>query len=172
MVFGTLKSLGGSTEIVSAPGRGTEVLLRFPAPVEDRTQAPLESPAEGAPPKRCLSVLLVDDDELIRGSVVPMLRILGHEAQAVDSGLKALNLFQGGLEVDLVILDMNMPGINGAETLHGILLLRPGQKVIMASGYNDHDVAGLLEGRPGVVSIQKPFLLKEVRRSLQALGLD
>ncbi len=172
MVFGTLKALGGSTEIRSEPGQGTEVLLTFPAPAAGTDpgapQAGSSGPAHSVRP---LDILLVDDDELIRGSVVPMLQLLGHRAKSVDSGLKALNLFQGGLEVDLVILDMNMPGINGAETLHGILLLRPGQPVIMASGYNDHDLAQLLEGRPTVVSVQKPFHIQEIQRCIAALGL-
>ena len=171
MVFGTMKALGGSTEILSEPGRGTEVLLTFPAPAgEAAPAAPAAVPREAGQPK-ALSILLVDDDELIRGSIVPMLHLLGHRADSVDSGIKALNLFQGGLEVDLVILDMNMPGINGAETLHGILLLRPSQAVIMASGYNDHDLARLLEGRPRVVSVQKPFHLHEIQKCIAALGL-
>ncbi len=64
-----------------------------------------------------MNILVVDDDELIRESMIPMLEIMGHSAQAAPGGLEALELMGAGLAVDLVILDMNMPGMNGLETL-------------------------------------------------------
>jgi CheY-like chemotaxis protein len=83
-------------------------------------------------------------------------------------GQEALTLLEQGLEVDLVILDMNMPGLTGAETLPRILALRPGQRVVMASGYSDQDVARLEEGRPGVRSLRKPYSLAEFKALLDA----
>ncbi len=109
---------------------------------------------------------MVDDDELIRDSLVPMLEIMGHTARAASGGAEALDLLQGGLDVDLVILDMNMPGLNGAETLARIKALKPGQVVLMASGYNDSEVGRLVAGHSEVSCIQKPFSMKELRRKL------
>jgi CheY-like chemotaxis protein len=116
-----------------------------------------------------LNILVVDDDELIRESLVPMLEILGHVAQAAGGGLEALAMLEGGLAVDLVILDMNMPGINGAETLVRIKALRPGQVVLMSSGFNDTEVNALVGEHPGVHCIQKPFSMNELRRKLDNL---
>jgi CheY-like chemotaxis protein len=113
-----------------------------------------------------LNILVVDDEVLIRESLVPMLELLGHGAQAAADGTEALAMLQGGLEVDLVILDMNMPGLNGGETLVRIKALRPGQKVLMSSGFNDQEVDRLVNGYPGVQGIQKPFSLKELRAKL------
>ena len=117
-----------------------------------------------------MNILVVDDDELIRESLVPMLEILGHGAQAVPGGLEAVAVLQAGLAPDLVILDMNMPGLNGAETLARIKALRPEQAVLLSSGFNDHEVAGLVHTHSGVHSIQKPFSMSELRSKLETIA--
>ena len=115
-----------------------------------------------------LNILVVDDDELIRESMVPMLEIMGHQAQAAAGGQEALDLLRGGLEVDVVILDMNMPGLNGTETLVRIKADRPGQVVLMASG-GQEGVTGALADLPGVHHILKPFTLRELGQKLAGL---
>ncbi|BDU73811.1 PAS domain S-box protein [Mesoterricola silvestris] len=168
MVFGTMKAHGGALDLRSAPGEGTSATLHFPA------SRVLEAPSEGiqavpaAPGARPLSILLVDDDELIREAVGPMLEVLGHRVSLAPGGTEALAMLEGGLDPDLVILDMNMPGLTGAETLPRILALRPAQRVVMASGYSDQDVARLVEGRPGVRSLRKPYSLAEFKALLDA----
>jgi CheY-like chemotaxis protein len=74
--------------------------------------------------------------------------------------------------VDLVILDMNMPGMNGAETLPRILSLRPGLPVIMATGYSDQEIAPLLKQHPTVHSLRKPFSLKEIQNKIAGLQIQ
>ena len=74
-----------------------------------------------------------------------------------------------GFDPELVLLDMNMPGMNGAETLERLLARRPQQRVLLATGYSDQDLGGLLEGRPRVGSIRKPFSLEELRARLANL---
>jgi len=168
MVFGTVKAHKGGLELRSTPGAGTEVILTFPAR-QERTPvgaAAGPAPAQGPP----LSILLVDDDELILQSVAPMLRVLGHQVQTASSGQAALALFQAGLAVDLVVLDMNMPGLNGAQTLDRLKALRPDQKVLMASGYSDQDMLPLLAAHRYLSSIQKPFNLSEIANKLASLS--
>jgi len=167
MVYGTVKAHRGSFEIRSEPGQGTEVILGFP---------PLAGPAEPTPPAPApmppvgpIRILLVDDDELIRLSIGPLLTALGHEVHIAEGGQEALDRLRAGLEVDLVILDMNMPGLNGAQTLARLLELRPGQTVLMATGYSDESIAPLLEGRPNVFSLRKPFNLREIETRLSTI---
>jgi PAS domain S-box-containing protein len=171
MVYGAVKAHKGTFEIRSESGRGTEVVLGFPALAQAAgTGHPV--PAGADPGARSpLRILLVDDDELIRASVGPMLALLGHEVHTAEGGQEALERIQGGLDVDLVILDMNMPGLNGAQTLERLLALRPDQKVVMATGYSDETIAPLLAGRPNLTSLHKPFSLAEVRARLAGLGL-
>jgi DNA-binding response OmpR family regulator len=114
-------------------------------------------------------VLLVDDDELIRESVAALLAALGHEVRMAEGGREALDLVRDGLPVDLVVLDMNMPGLSGTQTLQRLLALRPGQAVLMASGYSEDAIVPLMEGRPNLAFLPKPFSLKEVRAKLKAM---
>jgi CheY-like chemotaxis protein len=170
MVYGTVKAHQGTLEIKSAPGQGTEIILAFP-PLP--AAAALEAsglPGPKSVPTGPLRILLVDDDELIRQSIGPMLEALGHTVATAPGGQEAVDRFQAGLEVDLVILDMNMPGLNGAQTLPRLLELRPGQAVLMATGYSDDTITPLLEGRPNVFSVRKPFSMEEIRNKLDSIA--
>ena len=164
MAYAMAKAHDGTLEIQSEPDKGTRILLVFPASRMHEPPGPLEpSPVLDAAPGGPWRILLIDDDDLIRDSVAPMLEVLGHEVSVAPGGQEALDLFEQGLQVDLAILDMNMPGLNGAATLPLLLDLRPGLPVLMATGYSDEDIALLLEGRPNVFSIRKPFSLAEIR---------
>jgi PAS domain S-box-containing protein len=172
MVFGTMKAHGGTLELRSILGEGTEAILIFPGV----SQPALEESRPAEPPRERkegrgsgLSILLVDDDELIRASVGPMLELLGHKVHLAEGGQAALDLLEAGLEVDLVILDMNMPGLNGAETLARLLARRPHQTVLLASGYSDQDITQLMDGRPRVHSLRKPFSIHELKETLANL---
>jgi CheY-like chemotaxis protein len=169
MVYGTMKAHGGTLELHSEPGQGTEVALAFPPPQEARCARP--DPPGPASQQRAapLRILLVDDDELIRLSIPPMLEALGHQVQTAESGREALERLAGGLEADLVILDMRMPGMNGSEALPRLLALRPGLAVLLATGHADQEIQDLLADRPRVACIQKPFTMAEIRAKVQAL---
>ncbi|HEX9011785.1 MAG TPA: PAS domain S-box protein [Holophagaceae bacterium] len=170
MVYGTMQAHEGGFELRSEPGKGTEAILRFPAsrvePAETCGEA-ATAPAAGA--QISLRILLVDDDELIRESVASVLEILGHSVVTATGGQPALDLLADGQVVDLAILDMNMPGMNGAEALPRILALRPGLPVLMATGYSDEDIAPLIAGHRNVASIQKPFSMRELGSKLKDL---
>ncbi|MDR3682824.1 MAG: response regulator, partial [Geothrix sp.] len=172
MVYGTMKAHEGTFELHSQSGQGTEAILRFPpgrverpVPRQEAVPAAMDAPVG-------LRVLLVDDDELIREAVGPMLEVLGHTVTTAPGGPQALAFLREGREVDLVILDMNMPGMSGAEALPRILDLRPELPVLMATGFSDHEIAPLLKDRPTVSSIRKPFSLKEIQAKIAALGIQ
>jgi CheY-like chemotaxis protein/anti-sigma regulatory factor (Ser/Thr protein kinase) len=173
MVYGTMKAHEGTFDLHSQPGVGTVAVLRFPygrverpAPKVAAIQPIVETSPVG------LRVLLVDDDELIREAVAPMLEMLGHEVTVAPGGPQALGLLEDGLEVDLVILDMNMPEMSGAEALPRILDFCPEMPVLMATGYSDYEIAPLLKDRPSVSSIRKPFSLKEIQSKIGALQIQ
>jgi CheY-like chemotaxis protein len=172
MVYGTMTAHEGTFKLHSQEGQGTEAILCFPASRVE-TLRPLQEAAVISAPveQRRLRILLVDDDDLIRESVTEVLKLLGHESTASPGGQEALRLLEDGLPVDLVILDMNMPGMSGAQALPRMLALRPGLTVLMSTGYSDEDIAPLLEGRPQVYSIRKPFSMKELKKKIEELGL-
>ena len=174
MVFGTMEAHGGGLAIQSRPGAGTSVTLTFPA---DRPAAePEPAAAPGVPhlAGKPLAILLVDDDEFILESVEFMLGLCGHQVQTAQDGPSALAILDGfpaRRAVDLIVLDLNMPGMTGAETLARILALRAGQAVLLASGYHDGAIADLLADRPSVGFIQKPFSMDEFQAKLQDMGV-
>ncbi len=168
MVFNTVKAHGGTVQIQSRVGEGTTVLIHLPA-------APREAP--GAPPQdgpepacRPLSILLVDDDALIRDSVPAMLAKLGHRVEVAGGGAQALAKLAGGLEVDLVLLDLNMPVMGGVETLANIRAFRPGLAAILATGYLDDATAALLAGMPKVEVLPKPYTMSQFQTRARALS--
>ncbi|MCA1732129.1 MAG: PAS domain S-box protein, partial [Acidobacteria bacterium] len=175
MVYGTVKAHEGTFEIVTAAGKGTEIILGFPvALARESKEIPLATaPAAPEPASaRSLRILLVDDDDMVRDGVGSLLEIEGHEVHLAGGGPEALALFESDLQVDLVMLDMNMPGMSGAETLERLLAIRPEQIVLLSSGHGVEEMARLTTGRPHVLSIQKPFTLDELQGRLAALGLS
>jgi PAS domain S-box-containing protein len=168
MVYGTVKAHGGVLEIQSAVGEGTRILMKFP-PVATGPTAEVAGAQAIMKPERFLQVLLVDDDALIRDILPPMLEQLGHRVVSASSGLEAIRRLDAGLQADLVILDHNMPGMTGAETLPRIFQLRPELRVIIATGFLDTELKVLLSSFPAVLTLQKPFSLEELRQMLQGL---
>jgi PAS domain S-box-containing protein len=165
MVFGTLKAHGGTLELASRVGEGTRAVMHLPA--SRRVEAPPEpAPAREPERGRPLSILLVDDDELIHASVGPMLGVMGHTVISASGGEEALARMAGGLHPDLVILDMNMPGMTGAQALPRILAMRPDQPVVLASGHTAQDLEALQAGRPNVRQLKKPFSMDEMQELL------
>ncbi len=167
MVYGTMQAHGGRLDLRSSPGLGTEIILIFPAErmVTNSSEAlPLGSLQSEVQRERC--ILLVDDDDLILDSVATMLELLGHVIHPAQGGVEALRLLKDGLHPDLAILDMNMPGVSGAETLPLLRAEAPGLPIVIATGYRDTQVDALLAGHQSVGCISKPYTLEELRRVL------
>jgi PAS domain S-box-containing protein len=167
MVYTTVQAHKGDMEILSEPGRGTSVRLRFPAcEPETRVGSPgSDLPTE--PPSGALKVLLVDDDELIQSSIQALLEALGHAAFMVPSGEAALTAVEEGFRPDVVILDMNMPGLGGKGTLPRLRTLLPQVPVLLSTGRADQAALELAEAHPHVTLMPKPFALKELQARLE-----
>ena len=172
MVYGTVQAHGGTLDIRSELGKGTTVVLGFPS-IPDAVPTPNgqhgEHGLDRAPAGRGMRILLVDDDELIRLSIPAMLEVLGHVVHTEAGGVEALASLEAGLEVDLVILDLKMPGLSGAETLPRLRALRPGLPVLLATGFGEQEIQQLLADHPNVGVIWKPFSMNELQGKLESL---
>jgi len=163
-VYGTMKAHNGTMEIKSEMTKGTRVILRFPvlpgAAVAEETSL-IEPKREGGRPLR---ILLVDDDELIRDSFPDLMEILGHKViETAAGGAQALEALERGLEVDVVILDHNMPGLSGMETLERIQALRPSLPIVLSTGHLDESTRTRLKGRTRVWTLMKPYSIRDIR---------
>ena len=173
LVHGTVKAHRGQLAIESEPDKGTRVRLRFPACEHEAQVWTATSPvADPTPtPQGGLKVLLVDDDDLIQVSVQMVLEVLGHTAVSIaQSGEEALAALEAGFEPDLIILDMNMPGLGGIGTLPRLRRLRPAVPVILATGRVDQSALDLASAHPGVTLLSKPFGLIELQNRLEKIG--
>jgi PAS domain S-box-containing protein len=169
IVYATIKAHGGTLDLESTPGVGTTIRIHLPA-----CEAGPDEAATTVPPVpvvlRPLQVLIVDDDELLRASLELMVGAIHHHPVAVGSGEEALQKLEAGLPVDLVILDMNMPGLGGAATLPLLRRLRPTVPVLLATGRVDQRALDLTEHHEGVHLLSKPFSLEEVRQRIEELN--
>jgi PAS domain S-box-containing protein len=172
MVFSTVKAHRGQMAIESEPGQGTRVRLRFPA-CKNETQVIAIAAADATMiHSRTLKVLLVDDDDLIQSSVQAILECLGHTVvNTALSGEEALAMLESGLEPDVVILDMNMPGLGGTGTLPRLRMLRPEVPVLLSTGRVDQAALKLAAAHPGITLLSKPFGVRELQQHLENIGL-
>lgn len=181
MVYTTVRAHHGQLDIQSEPGQGTRVRIRFPACAamgsqrQDAGAVPVERGEAVSPTsfsdKEALTVLVVDDDEMIRVSMQTILDHLGHTVILTRSGEEALAKLEARFEPDIVILDMNMPGLGGFKTLSLLRSLRPGVPVILATGRVDEIALTMASTHPGVTLLPKPFGVGELQKHLETLGL-
>jgi CheY-like chemotaxis protein len=109
------------------------------------------------------TILIVDDEEMNIIVIKEMLEMLGYNIYAAGSGQEALAIYsERGAEIDLVIMDMIMPGIGGGKTFDYLKGINPDVKVILASGYSANGEARSIMERGCLDFIQKPFQLHEL----------
>ena len=166
IVFATVKAHGGRLELHSEPGHGTRILMTFPPPKAAATEQEAEPEAALQPQRAPLHLLVVDDDELVREAVAALLDYLGHTATVVAGGEEALANLRAGLKPDAVILDMNMPGMDGAETLASLRGLAGSLPVILATGRMDDRVRALAGTYADVTLLPKPFSIHSLQVAL------
>ena len=105
---------------------------------------------------------------MILDTIAPMLRHAGHRVDVASSGQEGLDRLSGGLEVDLVILDQNMPGLSGVETLRQIRAAHSGLPVVLSTGLVDSTVEATLSAHAGVWLLRKPFAIGELRTAIHS----
>jgi CheY-like chemotaxis protein len=120
--------------------------------------------------KRALNVLLVDDDEMIQSSVETILQSLGHAVITTPNGEEALARIETGFVPDVVILDMNMPGLGGSGTLPRLRAILPEVPVLLSTGRTDQVALDLAKTHPFVTLLPKPFSIKELQQRLETIG--
>jgi CheY-like chemotaxis protein len=152
MVHGFIEQLGGRFILKSEKGHGTRAEMWIPVALAGETAKNLYPAVKPVLVPR-LSVLVVDDDSLVMTSTTLLLEDLGHRVISATSGAKALALFEQGEVIDLMITDMAMPQMSGAQLAHVVRLLKPDLPIILATGYAER-----LEGFAAQLPrLPKPF---------------
>jgi CheY-like chemotaxis protein len=163
MVHGLAAQLGGAFELTSAIGEGTRADLFLP--VTESLVRPLkEAPrSDNIKAAQSMSVLLIDDEELVRAGTAEMLRDLGHEVHEANGGSQALAILASGIEVDVVVTDYMMPRMNGAEVASHLARRHPSLPVLIITGYAGGDLD------LGLPQLAKPFRQGDLAAALDRL---
>ncbi len=168
-VYGIMKNHRGFVNAYSEPGNGSTFNLYLPASdkkVENKVNEDVEGMGDSGP----LSILLVDDESIILEVGREILESLGHQVVTTGSGLEAVaKLKENRTGIDLVILDMIMPGMGGGEVFDQLKEIDAGVRVLLSSGYSINGQAQDIIDKGCVGFIQKPFTISQLRDKLRKI---
>ena len=169
MVYGFVKQSGGHIRIYSEVGHGTTIRLYLPPALGATDMAGAAAmPATGGTE----TILVVEDDALVRNSAIAQLTSLGYSTVAAADGRSALNYVTSGKPFDLLFTDIIMPGgMTGRELADAVAELRPGTRVLYTSGYTDDAIVHHGRLDEGVLLLTKPYRKTQLARMVrEAIG--
>jgi CheY-like chemotaxis protein len=167
MVYGFAKQSGGHVTITSEEGRGTTIRIYLPRTGE--AGASTEQPKHNVIPRSGNeTILVVEDDDMVRISVIKQLESLGYRTLAASNGAEALALVDQGTPFDVLFTDIVMPGgIGGAELGREVARSRPAVKILYTSGYSADGIVHHGRLDPGVVLLGKPYRKLDLARKIR-----
>ncbi|HVR08686.1 MAG TPA: PAS domain-containing protein [Thermoanaerobaculia bacterium] len=171
-VYGIVRQGGGHVEVYSEPGQGAVFKLYFPRVGVEEASAAADGEAPAMLPRGAETVLLVEDDELLRDFLRLLLEQAGYTVFCETSAASALERAPGAAAIDLVLTDVVMPGMSGPELAARLAAILPAARVLYMSGYTADVIARRSLLPPGAPFLEKPFsedqLLRTVRQVLTA----
>ncbi len=158
--YGIIRNHGGTINVYSEQGHGTTFTIYLPAsekgPVEEKKES--QALLKGSE-----TILIVDDQDVVLSAGKELLQALGYTVLTANSGFEAIKVYQMLKDkINLVILDMIMPGMGGSETYAGLARIKPDLKVLLSSGYSMNNEAQEILDRGCNGFIQKPFDIMEL----------
>jgi CheY-like chemotaxis protein len=169
MVYGFVQQSGGSMQIHSEPGHGAVVKLFFPRVAASQVNA---APSAGqlATPAGSETILVVEDDDMVRAYVEGELKALGYRVIVTRNAPAALEILRGPEKIDLLFSDVVMPGgMFGTELAMEAARLRPRLRILLTSGYTEHPVEALDGLGRQVRILNKPFRRHDLASMLRSV---
>lgn len=168
-VYGTIESHEGIISVKSSPGQGTAFSIYLPLS-DHEVMKKLDEPDDFSVKKDTKHIMIVEDEENVRDSAVKILTRLGYKVTTCTNGREAIDKFREiWNEIDLVILDMIMPEIDGYSTFKELTRIDNELKVLMSSGYilNNEAMSIINSGRHGF--IRKPYRVSTLAKEIENL---
>ena len=164
-VYGIVKNHGGFINVYSEKGQGTTFNIYLPASekdvIEKKKLSKEVAKGEG-------TILLVDDEKMISDVGEKLLKRLGYQVITAKSGKEALDIYEKNMaDIDLVLLDMIMPGLSGGDTYDRLKAINSDIKVLLSSGYSINSQARKILDRGCNGFIQKPFNIEELSQQIR-----
>ncbi len=169
MVYGFAKQSNGYARVYSEVGRGTTVRLYLPRYAGEDVDETV-APPPVARSDRGGTILIVDDEPVVRVLVSDFLKSLGYRVMEAGNGREALAILQAGTAVDLLVTDVGLPGgINGRQLADAARADRPGLKALFMTGYAENAMFGNGMLAPGMQILTKPFAMKVLAAKVQSM---
>ncbi len=159
-VLGIVRGHGGTLRVESQPGWGTTIRVFFPCsgPPGQKAYRPTPVEAAEAGDRSAGTILVVDDEEIVRSVARGMLELLGYHVLTAADGREAIEIFrQHHHEIVLVVLDLAMPNMGGDETFEGLRAIQPDARVVLSSGYDEQEATQRFTNQGLAGFIQKPY---------------
>ncbi|HXC26583.1 MAG TPA: response regulator [Stellaceae bacterium] len=168
MVDGLVAQSGGAMRIKSQLGAGTTIELWLPIWLGEDAKSSATPRRRRSPQRSSLQVLLVEDDEMVAAGTLAMLEDLGHTTIEANSAAVALEILAAHNDIDIVVTDHAMPGMNGTELARRIRNSWPELPVVLVTGYADPPNGF----DPLLPRLAKPYRQQELGDLISALGAD
>jgi signal transduction histidine kinase/CheY-like chemotaxis protein len=171
-VHGSLRNHHGAIVVRSREGYGSTFELLFPrvSGGESEHDAPTHSLV--APKTLHATVLLAEDEPLVRSIIMKMLTRAGCEVHAVEDGQSLLRELAGGYKPDVIMTDVMMPGLSGSRLLTALEVVNPGIPLLLMTGYTGEDISELLSDRCRYRLLRKPFVQAQLMSAMEELLRD
>lgn len=171
-VLGIVRGHRGAISVKSELGRGTTIRVYLPASSKSDPAGTADSAngSTSAARDTQLGVLVADDEAPVRELATTMLQRCGYQVHCAEDGASAVERLKANADgIDLVLLDMTMPGLTGEQTCRELLQLKPDLHLILMSGYSEVEVRNAFEGQRLSGFLQKPFTFSQLKSLVQSV---
>jgi len=167
--YGIVKQSKGYIWAYSEPGKGTTFKVYFPR-AKAGAKSEEYSTADILPAGGSETVLVVEDDEILRALTVAVLESAGYEVFEVPNAEEAIGIVEKHLKsIDVVLTDVVLPGMSGRKLSQQLVALRPNMKIILMSGYAPELIERYGPLEPGISLIEKPFTRSSLLEAVSAI---
>lgn len=169
MIYGFARQSNGHATIDGKIGRGTSVKIYLPRHHGDTATEHASRPKAAEPAATGETVLVVEDEPVVRSVILEMLGEQGYRTLEAVDGPSGLNILRDGQRIDLLITDVGLPGMNGRQLADQARETRPDLKILFITGYAES--VAISDGflQPGMEMITKPFDLDNLSRRVRAM---
>lgn len=171
VVYGIVRALRGSVHVATESGKGStfQVLLPCAAKAAGSANDPISGAGDGVRPRQRLTVMVVEDEDLLRQAVVKMLLKAGFDVLEAANGSAAIDLLRAnGGNVDVILLDATIPGASSHAVVVEAAEARPDVRVVLTSAYGPEMITGAMEAPQIRGFIRKPFQLGDLVQTLRS----